>query len=128
MGFENILGYLTNDVLAWAKAGYPLTQIKTITADGLNNIMQSNQLHQVIDVRDAKEIGKNRLEAALNIPLIQLLDQLSSIPNDRLVIPICPSGNRAMVAASLLQKEGWRDLEVPVGGIGAWEARGFGSK
>jgi hydroxyacylglutathione hydrolase len=77
----------------------------------------------LLDVRKAEEIRKQSgIAGSRHIPVTQLLDNLSEIPRDKNVVPLCPSGNRAMLAASLLKREGWAQVSVPVGGKGAWKA------
>jgi hydroxyacylglutathione hydrolase len=122
MGFDKIGGYLDGGVVGWAKFGGSLDTIRPIAVEALNEILKSGQPFFLIDVRAEKEVKEAGLKHAAHIHLTNLMDHLETIPKDQLVITICPSGNRAMVAASLLQKEGWKDLAVPVGGIGAWNA------
>lgn len=122
LGFDRIAGYLDGGVIGWAKIGGSLDTVKPVSVEVLNEILKSGEPYYLIDVRDEKEVKEMGLKQAHHIHLTKILDCLDAIPKDRLVITICPSGNRAMVAASLLQKEGWKDLAVPIGGIGAWKA------
>ena len=47
---------------------------------------------------------------------------LDEVPKDRTSYIFCGSGLRSMTAASLLQREGWTDLVVVLGGTAGWSA------
>jgi hydroxyacylglutathione hydrolase len=124
MGFDNISGYLEGGIIAWAKAGKTLDSVDILQMDEFCTLLDSKKDdYFLLDVRKAEEIRKQSgIAGSRHIPVTQLLDNLSEIPRDKNVVPLCPSGNRAMLAASLLKREGWAQVSVPVGGIGAWKA------
>ena len=124
IGFDDLSGYLSGGVIAWVKAGKPLKSIATISPEAFCDFIQSDEPKFLVDVRDRPEIKGKALKHAKHISLTQLTSNLTSIPKDQRVAVLCPSGNRAMIAASILEKNGWEDLAVPVGGLGAWRASG----
>jgi hydroxyacylglutathione hydrolase len=44
------------------------------------------------------------------------------VPQQRSVYIFCGTGVRSTVAASLLQRAGWQDLTVVLGGLSAWNS------
>ena len=107
--------------MGWAGAGKPMDSIKLLSVQELCDLMKSEEDPFLLDVRGADEIKGEGLKHGKNIHLIQLFENLDSVPKDRKVIPLCTSGYRSMIAASLLKRAGWENLVIPVGGLGAWQ-------
>jgi len=122
MGFDNLDGYLNGGMVAWARAGKPLDSIDLLSAQAFCDLMKNEEYPFLLDLRGTDEIKGDGLKNGTNIHLTHLLENLESIPMDHKVIPLCTSGYRSMIAASLLKKAGWANLVVPVGGLGAWRA------
>ena len=59
---------------------------------------------------------------AQHIHLTQLPHRLDEVPQDRTVTIFCGSDVRATIAASLLQRGGWTDLAVVLGGLAGWSS------
>jgi hydroxyacylglutathione hydrolase len=76
----------------------------------------------VLDVRDDDEFTGEGLKHATHIHLPHLLKGLDEILRDQPVFPLCRSGNRAMLAVSVLKREGWNDVNFLMGGLSAWRA------
>lgn len=123
MGYDQLAGYLEGGVINWAKAGLPLTSVNLLKVNELCQLLNNGEDHFLLDVRTEEEVKTQKgIEGSLHIPVTQLIDNLSRIPRDKPVIIFCPSGNRAMLAASLLKRASWNNVYVPVGGLGAWKA------
>jgi rhodanese-related sulfurtransferase len=81
----------------------------------------------LIDVREPWEHDEERIPGAVLIPLGELPDRLSEVPEDRDVYVHCRMGGRSARAVELLQAagrtravnvagglEGWREAELPL--------------
>ena len=79
----------------------------------------------VIDVRSANEWDEGHVPGAMHIPLGYLADRASEIPAGRPVVVQCQSGGRSSIAASILERAGFRDVINLTGGLGAWTAAGL---
>jgi len=79
----------------------------------------------VVDVRSGNEWSEGHLPGAMHIPLGYLPDRLGDIPSDRPVVVQCQSGGRSSIAASILERAGFRDVTNLTGGLGAWTAAGL---
>ncbi|WP_240776756.1 rhodanese-like domain-containing protein [Nonomuraea basaltis] len=53
------------------------------------------------------------------IPLAQLAERLSEIPEDRPVVVYCATGNRSVIAMSLLEHQGRAQVSNLIGGYEA---------
>ncbi len=56
------------------------------------------------------------------MPLNHLGERLSELPTDRPILVYCAGGYRSAIAASLLERHGFRQVSEMAGGIAAWEA------
>ncbi|MFF2810943.1 rhodanese-like domain-containing protein [Streptomyces sp. NPDC058000] len=74
---------------------------------------------QLIDVRNPAEYAAGALPGARNIPLAALLDRLDELDPARPVVLYCRSGNRSMIAAALLEAQGFADVSDVSGGYPA---------
>jgi len=124
IGFDRLAGYLKGGMVGWTQAGKSIGRIETLAMSDFCNLMQSDHPGFLLDVRGAEEIKDGGLKHGQRIHLTQLSAHLDSIPQEQKVLPLCTSGYRSMIAASLLRQAGWEDVAVPLGGLGAWKAFG----
>ena len=125
VGYENIVGYLTEGLDVWKKMGLPLTSgdVKNIEPVELNQLMQNcsnGDCPKVLDVREPWEFKQGHVPGAVLIPLGQLSSRLEELNPEVPVAVICASGNRSQSAAALLGQKGFKTLYNVLGGTGAW--------
>jgi len=76
-----------------------------------------------LDVRKEVELHKDgRISGAQHIHITQIADRKDEVPKDRKVYIFCGSGLRSMIAASYLERYGWKDLVVILGGMAGWKS------
>jgi hydroxyacylglutathione hydrolase len=75
----------------------------------------------VLDIRQASEYGGGHLPDAVHVELGQLPAAGDPAPAGPTVV-MCGHGERAMTAATLLERTGRRDLAVLTGGPDDWAA------
>lgn len=78
----------------------------------------------VLDVREPDEYAAGRLPGAVNLPLRELVEKLSTIPTDQPVLVYCRSSHRAAIALVLLHVLGRDTTVVFTGGYEAWTYAG----
>ena len=125
VGYENIVGYLTEGLDVWKKMGLPLTSgdVKNIEPVELNQLMQNcsnGDCPKVLDVREPWEFKQGHVPGAVLIPLGQLSSRLEELNPEVPVAVICASGNRSQSAAALLGQKGFKTVYNVLGGTGAW--------
>ncbi|KUO19738.1 MBL fold metallo-hydrolase [Streptomyces dysideae] len=114
IGYERLAGHL--DMQAWTSDGGALDTVELLTADDIGN-------RPVLDVRQHSERVAGHIPDALGIELGDLSARTGEVPSGALVH--CAHGERAMTAASLLQRAGHRGVAVLSGGPDDWaEATG----
>lgn len=75
----------------------------------------------IVDVREDEEVAEGMLPGAIHIPLGQLPDRLSEIPQAEEIILVCRSGNRSGRALGFLEAQGYKGLKNMTGGMLEWE-------
>lgn len=75
----------------------------------------------LIDVREDEEVAAGMIQGAIHIPLGQLPERLSEIPQVDEVILVCRSGNRSGRALGYLEANGYKGLKNMTGGMLEWE-------
>lgn len=126
MGFDRVNGYLAPSLTAWAAAGCAFRSLPVVDAETVRSRtrMAAEGWH-LLDVRSPSEVAAHRIEAASNIYLGELPDQLTRLDPSRSYTVMCGSGSRATIAASLLRRAGFERVDLFLGSIGAWLSEGF---
>lgn len=125
LGYDNVTGYLAGGMLAWHMAGKESKSIRAITVQELCCILDQKDKGEawLLDVRGIDELERNgRISSAHHIHITLLPERLNEVPKDRTIYIFCGSGLRSMIAASILQKEGWENLKVVLGGLAGWSS------
>lgn len=78
----------------------------------------------LLDVREPDEYEAGHIPGITLIPMGQVADRLSEIPQDKTVIVTCRSGNRSAQIADLLRGSGYTSVHNMEGGLLAWAEAG----
>lgn len=111
IGYERLAGYLDGGMTAWTADGWPQQTIELLTADRIAD-------RPVLDIRQTAEHSAGHIAGAVHVELGDLAARTDEAPNGAVVA--CGHGERAMTAASLLQRAGHQGLAVLDGGPGDW--------
>jgi len=111
------------------------SRIREITAEELHQEMENNREHVIVDVREPGEFQNWRITGAMLIPrgvLEPAVDLDNPQRNQALanargekVVLYCSTGGRSALAADVLQKMGFTDIESLAGGITNWRNSGY---
>ena len=113
IGCENLAGQLADGMAAWQADGGPVEKTGLVTVGQMDG-------RPVLDVRQAAEYAAGHVPGAVHVEL----GDLPARAPDALAgaVVMCGHGERAMTAASLLQRAGHRGLAVLAGGAPDWAA------
>jgi hydroxyacylglutathione hydrolase len=120
IGLEDAHGYLNGGIEAWSRAGLPLAALPQITVESLNDQLPDSAL-QVLDVRREPEWEAGHIAGATWWPLDHFKVAPPEIDRNLPVAVHCKGGYRSMIACSLLQRAGFKNVLNVVGGFDAWE-------
>ncbi|OFY88034.1 MAG: NADH oxidase [Bacteroidetes bacterium RIFCSPLOWO2_12_FULL_31_6] len=94
--------------------------MKEVTVQELKAMRDSNQDHQLIDVREKPELDIVQIGGE-HIPMGDVMNHVDKIAKDKPVIIHCKSGGRSGAVVNLLEKEfGFTNLYNLKGGILAY--------
>jgi len=121
VGIEALGGYLAGGVDAWRQAGLPLATVAQMTVEELRDSLQAHSL-RVLDVRREPEWDAGHIDGADWWPLDNFKVSAPEIDHDAPLAVHCKGGYRSMIASSLLQRAGFKEVINVVGGFDAWQA------
>ena len=117
IGFERVIGVMRG-IEAWADAGQPTRSYRSATIDELVMAMEIDDALQVLDVRDPLEWQAGHLPGSMHRYVPDLGDGLpDGLDLQRDVWVVCRTGNRASIAAGLLEERGVSPVVVTKGGV-----------
>lgn len=123
IGLDRVGGYFASSALAALPAG-ARSRIPQIEPKALAG-MRGDDVPVVIDVRNDAEWADGHLPSAVHIPLGRLTERLNELPKGQPLVTQCAAGGRSAIAASLLQRAGFKEVSNLVGGYNAWTAAGL---
>ncbi|NHJ05064.1 MAG: MBL fold metallo-hydrolase [Candidatus Heimdallarchaeota archaeon] len=119
LGFDNVVGYL-NGFRNWYMSGEKYTIPYEWSVHDLFKHLDDKDLY-ILDVRRNQNIIDNgRIKGSHHIFLGELPVRISEIPKDKQICVYCDSGFKAKSAASILIKNGFRNVTSVLGSITAW--------
>ena len=120
IGYDKIVGYLCPGIDAWRNANKSIESTDAMHIDDLRKLLEKGQVY-VLDVREDHEYFSGHIEGSQNIYVGHLMDELDKVPLDKYICMTCGWGGRGSIAASLLQKKGYRVANL-LGGMNAWNS------
>jgi hydroxyacylglutathione hydrolase len=123
---SRVTGYLEGGMNAWMDAGKAMESLPQMDVFTLHDRLSRNGL-QVLDVREDDEYDEGHIEVAKNLSFKRIPTQLDSIAlnKEKPLAITCATGKRSSTAASLLLREGYKEIYNVTGGMAAWESAGF---
>lgn len=125
IGFDNVAGFARGGISAFDKDEKLLSSVSRTDAQKLSSQMSTGEAPLVLDVRNDGEIKEAAIPNTVNIPLSELGRRLSEVPRNRVIVIECATGCRSSVAASLMRREGYKNVSDLAGGIEAWKKAGL---
>lgn len=118
IGYDDVRGTFP-DLDRWATEGLPLTQVELLDAEAFAR-RAAVATAQVIDVRPPHEEQSRLVAGARAVHVPELVDAAGAgLDRRRTVLLACASGYRAMIAASLLVRQGFRVAVLDGAGLAA---------
>jgi len=123
LGFDHVDGYLAGGMLAWHTAGYEKESVRMVSVSSLCKLLDAGEKAWILDVRSEDELASHgAISGAHHIHITMLPERMAEVPKDGTVYIFCASDLRSMIAASLLQRAGWRNMAVVLGGLIGWNS------
>jgi hydroxyacylglutathione hydrolase len=125
VGVRRLGGFLAGGMTEWRSERRPVERVRRLELEQLPALARSDSSLQILDVRERNEHDEGFIPGSLFLPW----HDIDRLPGDldpvRPVAVVCASGQRAAVAASLLQRNGAEHvIHVVGGGVPKWRRLG----
>lgn len=125
VGLDRVTGWLENGMLSWNMAGLPTEHVLQLSPQEFHRTTHLQGDAIIVDVRSPQEFAAVHIPGARNIPAPDLRQRHTDLPKDKTIAVICSTGIRSSLAASILQRHGFKDVRNVAGGMTGYLAAGF---
>lgn len=122
IGFDNIAGYLEGGLKSAESRPDLIAFTERLSAPFAAELLSSSEPPVAVDVRTPREREEKSVAGSVAVPLSRLAEKIGTLPKNRSVLVYCAGGYRSSIAASLLQRAGFKEVAEIAGGIAAWES------
>ena len=117
IGYTRVLGVMRG-MAAWKESGRDVATYETATSAQLKGRLQDGWDGQVLDVRDPLEWEAGHIAGSSHRYVPDLREGLAgAVSATSPVWVVCRTGNRASIAAGLLERQGIQPIVVATGGV-----------
>ncbi len=121
IGYDDLIGYLNGGIESWARE-YPVETVRSLSSKELKEQLNDVTL---IDVRRLSEWESGHIAGAIHFEGGRIAWEELPFAKDKPLAIQCASGNRSMVAISVLKRRGFHNVIQVDGGINKWKMSGF---
>lgn len=121
IGLDRVEGYLAG-IMDWVTGGEEFGSVDFVdTATVEQRLNRQPADWQLLDVRGLDEVEAQRMPEATHAYVGELPDKLRQLDRNKAYTVMCGSGQRAAIAASILEAGGYKNLDVYLGSMAAWQ-------
>ncbi len=120
VGYENLVGWLEGGFERWRSEGRPEG---VMVQEPAESALRADR--RVLDVRRTPEWKSFHAEGAIHIPLAQLAARASELDSSAEWAVTCAGGYRSAIAASVLERAGFKRVVNAAGGMDAYRRAGL---
>jgi rhodanese-related sulfurtransferase len=125
VGIRRFGGFLHGGMTEWRREQRPVERIERVALEDLAERAEADPGLQILDVRERSERDAGYIPGSLFEPWHDIDELPDGIDAAQSVAVLCASGQRAAVAASLVQRYGGEHvIHVVNGGVPKWRALG----
>jgi rhodanese-related sulfurtransferase len=125
VGITTLGGYLEGGMTSWREERRDTRRLRRVDVHELRELMQDGAT-QLLDVRERAEWDAGHIPGSVATPYHDIKSLPEGLDPERPIAVICSSGQRSGVAASLLARQGAREvLHVVDGGVRTWASQGW---
>jgi hydroxyacylglutathione hydrolase len=120
VGHDTVNGYVLAENYNGEKRS-----VEQITVEKVNELIQSGERIQFVDVRRSAEHGNGHAPQTINLPLNRLSEEFEKLDPSLPTYVICQGGYRSSIGTSVLENAGFTSLHNVTGGTAAWVKAGL---
>lgn len=122
MGFDNLVGRL-DGLVGLSTTGAKIEGLTFVDAECVRKRVNSSKDNWLLlDVRSKDEFEQGHINGAMHQYVGHIKSCLGELDADKEYTVMCGSGARATIAASILQANKFKNVDVFLGSMGAWRA------
>jgi hydroxyacylglutathione hydrolase len=122
IGYDDVDAYLAEGMHDWETGGRHFEGLPQVYIGEIKRRLEAKEDFVLLDVRSRGEFEAAHLRGARHIYVGELPERLAEVPKDKLVTTFCGSGHRAIIAASILRRNGFERVENCLGSMAACRA------
>jgi hydroxyacylglutathione hydrolase len=124
LGYDRFAGYLAPGFSAWFKSGKAIESTALWSVQDLKRwVGEDLFLLDVRDLNNRRAVGA--IPGSHHIYVGHLPERLQEIPQESQIVTYCDAGFKGSLAASILQRHGYRRVANLLGGMTAWVSAGY---
>ena len=125
VGLDNVAGYLKGGMSAYATSGLVTARFESVSASEAKDLYEKGDIN-LVDTRLKGEWDSGHIQGAIHVPAPDIRHKYRQLEGNMPLAFICNSGNRSLLAASLMLEFS----KVPnvinvIGGMTAWLSLGY---
>ncbi len=120
IGMDNIVGYLAGGIKEWYVEAMPIKTYGVMSIYDFKNLIDKEE-YFILDVRKQVYWEKDHIPNSVNIFAGNINMHLDEVPKDKNICVLCSTGLRASIVASILQRNGFDNVNVVLGSFKAWK-------
>lgn len=125
VGLDNVAGYLKGGMGSYAASGLETARIESISVFEAKERFEKGGIY-LVDTRLKSEWDAGHIKCTVHIPAPDVRNNYQSLMGSKPVAFICKSGNRSLLASSLmLNLSGMKNVINVIGGTTAWTNLGY---
>lgn len=117
VGYDNTIGYLRGGIRAWKAAGFKIDKIGSVSATEFAHMVEQGGDEVLLDVRKESEYLSEHVVGVGNFSLDYIHQNFAEINADKTYVLHCASGYRSLIAASIFQANGVKNVTDVRGGF-----------
>jgi len=123
IGYDNCDYYCAINLAEATAGGNSFASTKAVSAEQVKQLIEDNWI--LLDVRKVTEYEQVRIDKSEHVFLGHLAKEVGNLNANMNYITMCASGMRASVAAGFLSANGFKNVNVFLGSMGAWKAKDY---
>ena len=121
VGIRMLAGFLHGGMTSWRQEKRDVARIERVALEDLPARAADDPGLQILDVREQREWDGGHIPGSTHVPWHDIVELPARLDPARPIAALCASGQRAAVAASLVQRHGAQHvIHVVDGGVAKW--------
>ncbi|MAB13256.1 rhodanese-like domain-containing protein [Parvibaculum sp.] len=126
IGFDGVKGFLTPSITGWAAMSGAFQSMPVVDVPEVaRRLDEAPDDWTLLDVRGKDELAEERIDGAQHIYVGEIAEKMRELDPQRRYTVMCKSGARSTIAASMLRRQDFKQVDVFMGSMSAWKAAGY---